>query len=181
MDTLQEFSYLIKLCDERYFKYKSPLMGKQMTSIKDERLRVAEGATCIWLKNCIGYLLKNPTAQFIDPQYMPLSYNPSYEEMKTTSAITQSVIQQQYSGFPMPTPQQTNQLKDELSIIQQNYKSQDLSGQPVMYRPSPEYTLTGDPLPPPPAQKGAMDWLGQGLDLAGNIASIGMKLFDKFS
>ena len=146
-----------------------------------QRDAVAEGRSCTWIKNCIGYLLKTSTAQFIDPTYMPVTYRPDYKELQTTSAITQSVIEQQYSGFPVPVPQQPNQLRDKLSIIQDNYMARDITGQPVTYQPSPQYSLVGDPLPPAPAEKGAMDWLSQGVDLAGNLASIGMKLFEKFA
>ena len=168
---------MIKLCDERYLKYRSSYIRTQVGLLKTQLPLIKEGRQATWLKNCIGYMLKNPTAQFIDPQYMPLSGRVDYENLEKNSAITQSVIEMQYAGFPQPAPQESHQLAEELSIIQSNYNKTDLTGQPVTYLPTPLYDIAGDRHPPPPAQKGAMDWLSQGVDLVGGLVSIGSKIF----
>ena len=161
-------------------QFRSSVLSSQVNLIREQRDVVREGRPVPWLKNCIGYLLKTPSAQFIDPTLLPASNKETYEELYRNSAITRSVIEQQYAGFPYPTPQLPNQFGNELNIIHDNYQKTDLTGEKVKYLPSPQYNLVGDPLPPPPEQKGAMDWLESGVDIAGNLLSIGAKLFEKF-
>ena len=178
---MQEYDFLMKLCEERYMKYRSAVLSSQVAIIREQLGAVKEGRPATWMKNCIGYMLKTPTAQFIDPQLMPTSSRVDYENLVRNSSITRSVIEQQYAGFPMPTPQQPQQFANEIAIIQDNYQKTDITGRPVTYQPNPQYNIAGDPLPPAPEQKGAMDWLSQGIDLVGNLVSVGAKIFEKFA
>ena len=183
VDPVQEYQFLLKLCEERerYMQFRNGVISSQMNVIREQKGAVYEGRPVLWIKNCIGYLLKTASAQFIDPTLLPTSSRQSYEELVRNSAITRSVIEQQYAGFPQPTPQQTHQFGNELNIIQDNYQKTDLTGERVIYQSSPQYSIAGDPLPPPPEEKGAMDWLEKGVGIVGDLVSVGAKLFEKFA
>ena len=151
------------------------ILQSQYKYAKDVQIAAEEGR-CTWIKNAIGYLLKYPTAPYVDANYFP---NTSIRANVERASNVFDSIASQYASFP--TPVDASQLNQTLQYANANMDMRTLQGGPIQYTPTVQYQLGGAPTNPPRAETDAIGWLEKGLDFAGNIASIGAGIFEMFS
>ena len=171
----EEYDFLVKLLRERMSVHNNEIINQQYKYARDVEIAAREGRL-MWMKNAIGYLLKYPTAPYVDPKYFPST---STRVNVERASQTFDSIASQYASFP--TPIEGSTFGQTLQYANANMDMRTLQGGPIQYTPTVQYQLGGAPANPPPAETNAIGWLEKGLDFAGNIASIGAGIFEMFT
>ena len=155
--------------------HNNDVIQEQYKYTKDVQIAAEEGR-CTWIKQAIGYLLKYPTAPYVDPKYFPSTNIRG--NVEKASRVFDSLASQ-YASFP--TPVDGSQFTQTLQYANANQDMRTILGGPIQYTPTVQYQLGGAPANPPRAETDAIGWLEKGLDFVGNIASIGAGIFEMFS
>ena len=155
--------------------HNNDVIQQQYKYARDVEIAAREGR-CTWMKNAIGYLLKYPTAPYVDPKYFP-STN-ARVNVERASQVFDSIASQ-YASFP--TPMDGNTFNQTLQYANANMDMRTLQGGPIQYTPTVQHQLGGGYANPPRAETDAIGWLEKGVDFAANIASIGAGIFEMFT
>lgn len=171
----EEYAYLMKLMGERMSVHQNDMLRSQYQYARDSKLAAEEGK-CTWIRNAIGYLLKYPSAPYIDTKYFPSLQIRS--NVDRTSAVFDSIAAQ-YAAFPSPVD--ASQFNQTVQYANANQDMRTLQGGPIQYTPTVQYQLGREVANPPQAETDVIGWLEKGADFVGNIASIGAGIFHLFS